>query len=369
VSVTDSNGGGYGFRVHRFRLRAPRFGVLKPAVARFSERRRVARPRNDGKHSRRKFLQLAGSAAALPRLAWAQAYPDKPVRLIVGYPAGGQIDIVARLTAQFLSSELGQSVVVENRPGAGGSLGAEAVVRAAPDGYTLFMGAASNTVDTALMPNLSFDFVRDIAPVAPVNRISLVLVANPSFPAASVAELIGVAKADPGKIDIASPSIGTPPYMAVELFKMMAGIDVVHVPYGGEGQMVTDLLGGQQKVAIGGISSSIGHIKSGKLRVLALAGAARIDELPGVPTLGETVPGFDASGWSGLVAPKGTPQAVIDRLYAAVRAIQARSEFRAPLTDLGVSVLAMTPAEFGAFIAEETEKWAKVVKFAGLKPQ
>ena len=318
---------------------------------------------------RRKFLQLAGSAAALPRLAQAQAYPDKPIRLLVGYPAGGQVDIVARLTAQFLSAQLGQSVVVENRPGAGGSLGAEAMIKAPPDGYTLFMGTSSNAVNAALMPNLSYDFVRDIAPISPVNRITLVVEANPAFEPRTIGELIAAAKTNPGNIDIASPSTGTPPYMAVELLKMIAGIDLVHVPYGAEGQMVTDLLGGQQKVAIGGISSSIGHIKSGKLRVLALTGAARVDELPGVPTVGETVAGFDASGWSGLVAPKGTPAAVVDRLYAAVRAIQTKSEFKARLADLGVSVLAMTPAEFGAFIAAETEKWAKVIKFAGLKLQ
>src|SRR5579862_492377 len=347
MSVTNSDGGGYGFR-------APRF----------------TRPRNDRNLPRRKFLTSLAGAVAVPaaaRLAWAQSYPDKPIRLLVGYPPGGQIDIVARLTAQFLSRPLGQSVVVENRPGAGGSLGAEAAVKSPPDGYTLFMAASSNAVDASLLPNLSFDFVRDIAPVAPVNRINLVLEVNPAFPADSVAELIAQAKANPGKIDIASPSTGTPPYMAVELFKMMAGVDIVHVPFAGEGQMVTDLLGGQVKVAIGGISSSIGHIRSGKLRVLALTTASRIPELPGVPTVGETIPGFEASGWSGLVAPKGTPAAIVDRLYKAVQAIQADPVFAARLSELGVSLLAMPPAEFGKFIADETEKWRKVVKFAGLK--
>ena len=325
---------------------------------------------------RRKFLQLAGGAVAAnfgvvaaARIARAQSYPDRPIRLLVGFPAGGQIDIVARLAAQFLSEQLGQSVVVENRPGAGGSLGAQAVVNAPPDGYTLFMGAASNTVDASLLQNLSFDFARDIAPVAPINRINLVLEVNPSFPVASVAELIAQAKANPGKIDLASPSIGTPPYMAVELFKMMAGVDIVHVPYAGEGQMVTDLLGGQLKAGIGGISSSIGHIRAGKLRPLALTTARRIAELPGVPTIGETVPGFEASGWSGIVAPKDTPPEIVDKLYNAVKALQADPKFVARLSDLGVSVLAMPPAEFGRFIADETEKWRKVVKFAGLKPQ
>ncbi|MFZ0526666.1 MAG: tripartite tricarboxylate transporter substrate binding protein [Xanthobacteraceae bacterium] len=320
---------------------------------------------------RRDVLRLA-AGVALPAIATgarAQSYPDKPIRLLVGYPAGGQVDIVARLTAQFLSQQLGQSVVVENRPGAGGALGAEAIVKAPPDGYTLFMGTSSNAVDASLMQNLSFDFVRDVAPVAAVNRINLVLEASPSFPATTVAALIAQAKANPGKIDIASPSIGTPPYMAVELLKMMAGIDIVHVPYGGEGQMITDLLGGQQRVAIGGISSAIGHIKAGKLRALALTTARRIDELPGVPTVAETLPGFEASGFSGIVAPKNTPTPIVDKLAAAVHAVQADDKFKTRLSDLGVSELSMSPAEFGQFIAAETAKWRKVVQFAGLKAQ
>ncbi|MFZ3339220.1 MAG: tripartite tricarboxylate transporter substrate binding protein [Xanthobacteraceae bacterium] len=314
---------------------------------------------------RRDVLRLA-AGVALPAIATgarAQSYPDKPIRLLVGYPAGGQVDIVARLTAQFLSQQLGQSVVVENRPGAGGALGAEAIVKAPPDGYTLFMGTSSNAVDASLMQNLSFDFVRDVAPVAAVNRINLVLEASPSFPATTVAALIAQAKANPGKIDIASPSIGTPPYMAVELLKMMAGIDIVHVPYGGEGQMITDLLGGQQRVAIGGISSAIGHIKAGKLRALALTTARRIDELPGVPTVAETLPGFEASGFSGIVAPKNTPTPIVDKLAAAVHAVQADDKFKTRLSDLGVSELSMSPAEFGQFIAAETAKWRKVVQF------
>ena len=321
---------------------------------------------------RRKFLHLAAGAAALPvaaKTAWAQAYPARPVRLIVGFPAGGQVDIVARVAAQWLGERLGQSFVVENRPGAGGTLGAEAVVKAPPDGYTLFFAAASNTVGASLFRNLSYDFVRDTAPVAPINRINLVLEVNPSFAVDNVAALIAQAKANPGKIDIASPSIGTPPYMAVELFKMMAGVDIVHVPFAGEGQMVTDILGGQVKAAIGGISSSIGHIRAGKLRPLALTTASRIEELPGVPTIAETVPGFEASGWSGIVAPKGTPAAIVETLYGAVKAVQADPKFKARLADLGVSELALSPAEFGKFIAEETEKWRKVVKFAGLKAE
>ena len=349
MSVTNSHGGGYGFR-------APRF----------------ARPRNDDKLRRRDVLRLAGGAVALPAistLARAQAYPAHPIKLLVGFPPGGQVDIIGRIAAQWLSQELNQSVVVENRPGAGGSLGAEAVVNAPPDGYTLFFAASSNAVNASLMKNLSYDFVRDTAPVAPINRINLVLDANPSFPAMNVAELIAQCKANPGKIVMASPSLGTPPYMAVELFKMMAGVDVVHVPYAGEGQLVTDLLGGQVKVGVDGISAVIGQIKTGRLRAVALTTANRVDELPGVPTVAETLPGFEASGFSGIVAPKNTPTPVIDKLAAAVRAIQADNKFKARLSELGVSELSMSPAEFGQFIAAETAKWRKVVQFAGLKAQ
>src|ERR1700733_11521985 len=343
MSVTNSHSGGYGFRASRF-----------------------ARPRNDDKLRRRDVLRLAGGGLVLPAIstrARAQAYPAHPIKLLVGFPPGGQVDIIARIAAQWLSQQLNQSVVVENRPGAG------AVVNAPPDGYTLFFAASSNAVNASLMKNLSYDFVRDTAAVAPINRINLVLDANPSFPAADVAELIAQCKANPGKIVMASPSLGTPPYMAVELFKMMAGVDVVHVPYAGEGQMETDLLGGQLQVAIGGISAVIGQIKTGKLRAVALTTANRIDELPGVPTVAETLPGFEASGFSGIVAPKNTPPPVIDKLAAAVRASQADDKFKARLSELGVSELSMSPAEFGQFIAEETAKWRKVVQFAGLKAQ
>lgn len=321
---------------------------------------------------RRTLLQLAAACAALPalpRLAWAQTYPARPIRLIVGFPAGGQIDIIARLTAQWLGLALKQNVVVENKPGAGGNLGAEAVVKAPPDGYTLFFAAASNTVNTTLFAHLSYDFARDTAPVGPINRIPLVLETNPSFAPNTVAELIAAAKEKPGAISVGSPSAGTPPYLAVALLKLMAGIDMVQVPYFGESQMITDLLGGQLMVGIGGISSAIGHIKAGRLRALGVTTPERIEQLPDVPAIAETVPDFAASGWSGIVAPKNTPAPIIDTLAAAIRTIQADSQFKARLADLGAPLFSMPPAEFGTLIVTETEKWAKVIKFAGLKPQ
>ena len=321
---------------------------------------------------RRSFLQLAAAAAALPlapHVARAQAYPAHPIRLIVGFPAGGQVDIIARLAAQWLGNALGQTVVVENKPGAGGNLGAEAVVNAAPDGYTLFFAAASNTVNTTLFPNLPYDFVRDTAPVGTINRIPLVLEVNPTFAAQNVAAFVAYAKANPGKLSVGSPSAGTPPYLCVELLKMMAGIDIVHVPYVGENQMVTDLLGAQLMAGVGGISSGIGHIKAGKLRALGVTTPTRVAELPDVPTVGDTIPGFEASGWSGVVAPKNTPKEIIDKLAAAIGAIQADPKFKERLSDFGAPLFALSPEAFGKFIVEETAKWGKVVKFAGLKPQ
>ncbi len=324
------------------------------------------------KLARRTFLQSAAMAAALPlslRFARAQSYPTHPVRLIVGFPAGGQVDIIARITAQWLGQQLGQTVVVENKPGAGGNLGAQAVINAPPDGYTLFFAASSNAVNTTLFAHLPYDFVRDTAAIATVNTIPLVLEANPSFAPKTVAELIAAAKAKPGTMNVGSPSAGTPPYLCVDLLNMMAGIKTVHVPYFGENQMVTDLLGGQVLVGFGGISSGIGHFKAGKLRALGVTTAARLEQLPDVPTIGETVPGFTASGWNGIVAPKNTPQEIIDKVAGAVRIIQADPEFKARLTALGVSEFAMGPADFRKFIVSETAKWGKVVKFAGLKPQ
>jgi tripartite-type tricarboxylate transporter receptor subunit TctC len=315
---------------------------------------------------------LAASAAALPlapRIARAQVYPAHPVRLIVGFPAGGQVDIIARLAAQWLGNALGQTVVVENKPGAGGNLGAQAVINATPDGYTLFVAAASNTVNTTLFADLPYDFARDTAPVGTINRIPLMLVANPSFEAQNVAAFVAYAKANPGKLSVGSPSAGTPPYLSVELLKMMAGIDIVHVPYVGENQMVTDLLGAQLMAGVSGISTSIGHIKAGKLRALGVTTAARVQELPDVPTIADTIPGFEASGWSGIVTPKNTPKEIVDKLSAAIGTIQADPKFKERLSDFGAPLFALSPAEFGKFIVEETAKWGKVVKFAGLKPQ
>jgi tripartite-type tricarboxylate transporter receptor subunit TctC len=316
-----------------------------------------------------RWAASGAAAALLPRGARAQAYPTHPVRLIAGFPAGGQIDIIARLTAQYLGQALKQNVVVENKPGAGGNLGAEAVVKAPPDGYTLFFAASSNTVNTTLFAHLPYDFARDTTAVGPINRIPLVLVANPSFEPKTVSELIATAKQKPGALTMGSPSAGTPPYLAVALLKMMAGIDLVQVPYFGESQMITDLLGGQLMIGIGGISSAIGHIKAGRLRALGLTTPDRIEQLPDVPAIGETVPGFAASGWSGIVAPKNTPAPIVDTLARAIRTIEADPEFKARLADLGAPLFAMPPAEFSAFIVSETEKWAKVIKFAGLKPQ
>jgi tripartite-type tricarboxylate transporter receptor subunit TctC len=321
---------------------------------------------------RREFLHLAAGAAvppALSTIAKAQAYPTHPVRLLVGFPAGGQVDIIARLTAQALGERIGQTVVVENKPGAGGNLGAQAVIAAPPDGYTLFFGAASNAVNTTLFAPLPYDFARDIAAVAPVNRIPLVLEVNPAFPASTIAEFIAYARANPGKVNVASPSAGTPPYLCVDMLKMMTGIDITHVPYFGENQMVTDLLGAQVLAGFGGISTAIGHIEAGKLRALGVTTDARVAELPNVPTVGETVPDFEASGWTGIVAPKNTPQNVVATLADAIHGVQSDTAFAARLAEFGVTLLKMSPAEFGKFIADETEKWGKVVKFAGLKPQ
>jgi tripartite-type tricarboxylate transporter receptor subunit TctC len=322
-------------------------------------------------------LHLAASAAALPALTRvaaaqaypSQAYPSRPVRIIVGFPAGGQIDIIARLIGQWLTDRLGQQFFIDNRPGAASNIAAEALVRAPADGYTLFLANGTNAVNATLYDNLRFDFVRDTEPVASINRIPLVLYVHPSLTARTVAELITEAKANPGKVSVATPPRGTGPNMAAELFKMMAGIDVVLVPYRADAQMVTDLLGGQVQVAVGGISPALAHFKSGSLRALGVATAARAAELPDVPPIGDTVAGFEASGWSGLVAPRNTPLEIVEKLHNEINAGLADPKIMARLTGAGVTILALPRAGFGKFIVDETEKWGKVVRFAGLKPE
>ena len=320
---------------------------------------------------RRKFLHLAAGAAGLLAVSpttWAQSYPTRPVRLIVPFPPGGQIDIIARLIGQWLSERLGQPFIIENRAGAGGNIGTEAVVRAEADGNTLLLASGTNAVNATLFDKLNFDFIRDTTPVATINRIPLVLEVHPSFPAKTVPELIDYAKSNPGKVSLASPPKGTGPYMAAELFKMMSGVDLVHVPYRGDGPMLTDLLGGQVQVGFGGISASIEQIRAGKLRALAVATAARLEWLPDIPTVGEFVPGYEASGWCGVVAPKNTPIAVIAKLNKEINAALADPKFKSRLADLIAPVLAGSPADFSKLIAEETEKWGKVIRTANIKP-
>jgi tripartite-type tricarboxylate transporter receptor subunit TctC len=321
---------------------------------------------------RRRFLHLAAGVAALPaisRIASAQAYPNRLVRIVVPFPSGGQIDVIARLMTRWLSERLGQQFIVDNRPGAGANIGTEAVVRAPADGQTLLLASATNAVNATLFDTLNFDFVRDLAPVASINRIPLVLQAHPSFVAKTVPELIAYGKDNPGKIDMATPTTGTGPFMAAELFKMMSGVDLVHVPYRGEAQMLTDVLGGQVQVAFGGISASIAHIRAGKLRALAVATTERLEALPDVPTVGDFVPGYEASGWSGIVAPKNTPIEIIDKLHREINEGLADPKIKASLSNLGAAVLAGSRAEFAKLIADETGKWGKVVRFAGLKPE
>jgi tripartite-type tricarboxylate transporter receptor subunit TctC len=275
------------------------------------------------KIQRRQFLHLAASAAAVAavsRIAWAQTYPNRFVRLVVPFPPGGQMDIVGRIISQWLSERLGQQFIVDNRPGAGGNIATEAVVGAPIDGYTLLLASATNAINATLYDNLKFNFIRDTTPIASINRIPLILEVHPSFAARTVPDLIAYATANPGKVSLATPPKGTAPYMAAALLKMMTGIDVVLVPYRGSGPMVTDLLGGQVQAAFDGLSSSLEHIRVGKLRGLGVASAARLAELPDIPTIGETVASFEASGWSGIVAPKNTPIAIVEKLHAEINA-------------------------------------------------
>jgi tripartite-type tricarboxylate transporter receptor subunit TctC len=320
---------------------------------------------------RRRFLHLAAGAAALPaasRIARAQTYPTRPVRFIVAFAAGGSNDIVARLIGQWLSERLGRPLIIENRPGAGSNIGTEVVVRAPPDGYVLLMVGAPNAINATLYEKLSFDFIRDIAPVAGILRVPLVMEVHPSVPVKTVPEFIAFAKANPGKINMASGGIGGVTHVAGELFKMMAGVDLVHVPYRGEAPAVTDLLGGGVQVMFATATVSIENIRAGRLRALAVSTATRFDALADLPTIGDFVPSYEASAFFGVGAPRNTPAEIINKLNKEINAGLTDPKLKGRLADLGGTALAGSPADFGKLIADETEKWGKVVKFAGLKP-
>src|SRR5947199_1370404 len=320
---------------------------------------------------RRKFLHLTATAAALPavsRIAQAQSYPSRPVRLIVPLAPGGATDIIARLIGQWLSERLGQPFIIENRPGAGTNLGTEAVVRAPPDGYTLLLVSTPNAINATLYDKLNFNFIRDIAPVAGIISHPLVMVMNPSVPAKTVPEFIAYAKANPRKLNMASPGNGTPNHVSGELFKMMAGVDMVHAPYRSGGPALTDLIAGQVHVMFPATVSSVEYIRAGRLRALAVTTATRSELLPDLPTVGEFVPGYEASGWFGVGAPKATPAEIVEKLNKEINAGLADPKLKGRLADVGGDVLVLSPADFGRLIAEETEKWGKVVRAANIKP-
>jgi tripartite-type tricarboxylate transporter receptor subunit TctC len=321
---------------------------------------------------RRTFLRLAAGAAALPavsRMAMAQPYPSRSVRIIVGQAAGSGSDTAARLIGQWLWERLGQQFIIENRPGAAGNIATEAVVRALPDGHTLLLVNAGNAMNATLYDKLKFNFIRDIAPVAGIFRVPQVMEVNPSVPVKTVSEFIAYAKANPGKVNMASAGIGSVHHVAGELFKFMTGVDMVHVPYRGTTPALTDLLAGQAQVMFDVTPSSTPHIRAGKLRALAVTTATRADVLPEIPIMGDFVPGYEASAWLGFGAPKDTPGAIIGMLNREVNAGLADPAIKTRIADLGGTVLAISPAEFGKLIADETEKWAKVVKFANIKPE
>jgi len=323
------------------------------------------------KTSRRRFLHLAAGASigpALSSIVWAQTYPARPVRLIVPFAPGGGTDIFARLIGQWLSERLGQSFVIENRPGAGSNIGTEAVAKAPPDGYTLLLANAANAINATLYDKLSFNFFRDIAPVASLIRVPNVMVVNPTVPAKTVPEFIDYAKTNPGEISMGSAGAGSTPHVAGELFKMMAGINMVHVPYRGVGPAFTDLLGERLQVIFATMPSSIEYVRAGRLRPLAVTTATRSEVLPDIPTVAEFVPGYEASQWYGVGAPRNTPAEIVAKLNQEINAAFADPKMKERLADVGGAVLAGSPSDFGKFIADETEKWAKVVKFSGAKP-
>jgi tripartite-type tricarboxylate transporter receptor subunit TctC len=319
---------------------------------------------------RRQFLHLAALAIGIPaisRTAAAQTYPVRPVRIFVGFAAGGAPDIAARLMAQWLSERLGQQFIIENRPGAGGNIATEAVVEASADGYTLLQAGLQNAVNATLYTKLKYNFIRDMAPVASINHENYCMEVHPSFPAKTVPEFIAYAKANPGKLNMASPGNGTGPHMAGELFKIMAGVDMVHIPYRGSPPALTDLLAGQVQMMFSPMSSSIEYVRGGRLRALAVTSAARSEALPDVPAVAEFVPGFQASGWFGICSPAKTPEGIIDKLNAEINAGLADAKLQARFADLGAMAFAGSPSDFARHIAAETEKWGKVVRAAGLR--
>jgi tripartite-type tricarboxylate transporter receptor subunit TctC len=322
--------------------------------------------------ARRRLLQLAAGIATLPVAAWtarAETYPARPIRVIVPQAAGGAADISARLIGQWLSERLGQPCTIENRPGAGGNIGTEAVVTSAPDGYTLLLAGSFNAINATLYDKLSFNFIRDIAPVAGIMRIPLIMAVHPSIPARTVAELIAYAKANPGKLNFGSAGNGSPQHMAGELFRTMTGVDVVHVRYRGSAAMLTDLLRGEIQLAFDPILSSLEHIKSGKLRALAVTTATRSSAVPDVPSVGEVVPGYESVGWVGIGVPQRTPVQIVEKLNAAINAALADTAINGRLADLGGTPLPGSSAEFGRLIAEQTERWGNVIRTAQIKPE
>ena len=320
---------------------------------------------------RRRFLHLAAGVAALPvvsRIAWAQAYPSRPVKIIVPFAPAGSTDIVARLMGQWLSERLGQQFVVENRPGAGTNIGTEAVVTAPADGYTLLLAGPANVISMTLYDKLNFNFTRDIAPIASIMRFPFVMEVHPSVPAKTVPEFMAYAKATPGKLNMASAGTGSATHLTGELFKMMTGLNILHVPYRGAGPALIDMIGGQVQLMFDTVVGSIEHIRGGRLRALAVTGAARSDVLPDIPTVGDFVPGYESSGWR-VAGPKNTPPEIIDKLNKEINVALTEPRIKARIADLGGTVFAGSPSDFSKLIVEETEKWAKVIKFSGAKPE
>jgi tripartite-type tricarboxylate transporter receptor subunit TctC len=319
---------------------------------------------------RRSFLHLAVAAAALPaasRFAYAQAYPARPVHIILGFPAGGSSDVIGRVLAESLSERLGQPFILDSRPGAGSNIGTELVVRAAPDGYTLLLTTSANAINASLYDNLNFNFIHDIAPVAGVFRVPNVMEVHPTVPVKTGPEFIAYAKANPGKLNMASGGNGTTAHVSGELFKMMTEVDLRHVPYRGSAPALIDLLAGQVQVMFDLMSTSIEHIRAGRLRALAVTTATRSEALPDIPTVSESVPGYEASTWNGVGVPRNTPAEIIDRLNTAINAALSDPQIKARLADLGATVLPVSPDQFGKLLNDDTEKWAKVIKFAGIK--